>query len=91
MFKKIKHTVQKVDDTLDQVKTDLSDTSEKMQKVIDESSGSVRVIAKVVTISLAVSILANIISIFGVFAKTSKRRVPSITIQNLYLGAPPKK
>ena len=87
MFKWLKKTSKKVDDTLDQAKNDLSETSEKVQKVLDESSNSVKTTVKILTISLGVSIIANIINIAVSISKYRSRKTSGIVIQNLYLGA----
>lgn len=84
MFNWLKKTAKKADDTMDQVKNDCADTSEKLQKVLDESSESVKIIVKVMTIALVVSITANVINIVGIIK--NHRKVPTISIQNLYLG-----
>lgn len=86
MFNWLKKTTKKVDDTLDQTKKELSDTSEKMQKVLDESSDSVKTAVKVLTIALGVSIITNVITIITTLSKHKARKLPMITIQNLYLG-----
>lgn len=86
MFNWLKKTAKKTDDTLDQVKTDLSDTSEKMQKVLDESSESVKTVVKVLTVALGVSIVTNIITMACTLSKHKYRKMPAITIQNLYIG-----
>lgn len=86
MFGWLKKTVKKADDALDQTKKELSDTSEKMQKVLDESSDSVKTAVKVLTIALGVSIITNVITIITTLSKHKARKLPMITIQNLYLG-----
>lgn len=86
MFGWLKKTVKKADDALDQTKKELSDTSEKVQKVLDESSNSVKTAVKVLTIALGVSIITNVITIIATLSKHKSRKLPTITIQNLYLG-----
>lgn len=86
MFGWLKKTVKKADDALDQTKKELSDTSEKVQKVLDESSNSVKTAVKVLTIALGVSIITNVITIITTLSKHKSRKLPTITIQNLYLG-----
>ena len=86
MFNWLKKTTKKVDDTLDQTKKDLGETSEKLQAVLDESSDSVKTVVKVLTIALGVSILTNCITMFATLSKHKARKMPMITIQNLYLG-----
>ena len=75
MFGWLKKTVKKADDTLDQTK-----------KVLDESSYSVKTAVKVLTIALGVSIITNVITIITTLSKHKARKLPMITIQNLYLG-----
>ena len=86
MFKWLKNTSKKVDDTLDQTKQDLNETAEKIQNVLDESGDSVKVIAKVIVIALGVSILTNCVTMFATLSKHRSRKIPTIAIQNLYLG-----
>lgn len=86
MFNWLKKTTKKVDDTLDQTKKDLGETSEKLQAVLDESSDSVKIIAKVIVIALGVSIITNCVTMFATLSKHRARKIPTITIQNLYLG-----
>lgn len=86
MFNWLKKTAKKTEDTIEQAGKDLSDTSEKMQAVLNESSDSVKVIVKILTIALGVSILTNCITIFATLSKHKARKMPTITIQNLYLG-----
>lgn len=88
MFNWLKKTAKKTEDTIEQAGKDLSDTSEKMQAVLNESSDSVKVIVKILTIALGVSILTNCITIFATLSKHKARKMPTITIQNLYLGGP---
>ena len=86
MFKWLKKTTKKVDDTLDQTKKDLGETSEKLQAVLDESSDSVKNVVKILTFALGVSIITNCITIFATLSKHKARKMPVITIQNLYIG-----
>lgn len=86
MFKWLKKTTKKVDDTLDQTKKDLGETSEKIQTVLNESSDSVKNVVKILTIALGVSIITNCITIFATLSKHKARKMPVITIQNLYIG-----
>ena len=86
MFNWKKKTTKKVDDTLDQTKKDLGETSEKLQAVLDESSDSVKVIAKIIVVALGVSIITNCVTMFATLSKHKSRKIPTITIQNLYLG-----
>ena len=86
MFGWLKKTIKKADDTLDQTKKDLGETSEKLQAVLDESSDSVKIIAKVIVIALGVSIITNCVTMFTTLSKHKVRKIPTITIQNLYLG-----
>ncbi len=86
MFKWLKRTTKKVDDTLDQTKKDLSETSEKVQKVLDESSNSVKIVVEILVIALSVNIVTNCITMFSTISKHKSRKIPTITIQNLYLG-----
>ncbi len=85
MFKWLKKTTKKVDDTLDQTKKDLSETSEKIQNVLDESNNSVKNIVKIIVIALGVSIVTNCVTMFATLSKHKARKSPTITIQNLYL------
>ncbi len=86
MLNWLKKTTKKVDDTLDQTKKDLGETSEKIQSVLDESSDSVKTVVKVIVIALGVSILTNCITIFATLSKHKTTKLPTITIENLYLG-----
>ena len=86
MFNWLKKTTKKVDDTLDQTKKDLGETSEKLQAVLDESSDSVKIIAKVIVVALGVSIITNCVTMFATLSKHRARKISTITIQNLYLG-----
>ena len=86
MFKWLKKTTKKVDDTLDQTKKDLSETSEKIQNVLDESNNSVKNIVKIIVIALGVSIVTNCVTMFATLSKHKARKSSTITIQNLYLG-----
>ena len=86
MFNWLKKTAKKTEDTLDQAGKDLSETSEKMQKVLDESSDSVKNIVKILGVALMISILANGVNIFMAFSKHKARKTPTISIENLYLG-----
>ena len=79
MFNWLKKTTKKVDDTLDQTKKDLGETSEKLQAVLDESSDSVKTVVKV-------NIITNCVTMFATLSKHKARKMPTITIQNLYLG-----
>lgn len=86
MFQWLKKTSNKVNDTLDKTSKDLSETSEKVQKVLDESSDSVKIVVDILVVSLSVSIITNCITMFSTLSKHKYRKMPSITIQNLYLG-----
>lgn len=86
MFNWLKKTTKKVDDTLDQTKKDLGETSEKIQSVLDESSDSVKTVVKVIVIALSVNIITNCVTMFATLSKHKVRKMPTITIQNLYLG-----
>lgn len=86
LFGKIKETAEKADETMDQVKKDLSDTSTKAQAVLDNSSKSVQTVVKVVTIALIVSIITNIITLGSNIVGHKKNKQPNVTIENLYLG-----
>ena len=86
MFNWLKKTTKKVDDTLDQTKKDLGETSEKIQSVLDESSDSVKTVVKVIVIALSVNIITNCVTMFATLSKHRARKMPTITIQNLYLG-----
>lgn len=86
MFNWLKKTTKKVDDTLDQTKKDLGETSEKLQAVLDESSESVKTVVKILTIALGVSIFTNIVTMACTLAKHRYCKMPTITIENLYLG-----
>lgn len=89
MFGWLKKTASKADEALDQAKEDMSNTAEKVQKVLDESSKSVNIIIDVVLATLAVSIVGNVMNIGFSIAKHKRENVPSkIIIQNLYLCAP---
>ena len=86
MFERFKKTAEKADETMDQVKKDLSETSEKMQEVLDSSGKSVQNVVKIISVALVVSIITNIITIGINIAGHKKTKAPSIIIQNLYLG-----
>ena len=86
MFGWLKKFGKKANDTLDQTKQDLNETAGKIQEVLDESNDSVKVIAKVVVVALTVSILTNCVTMFVTLSKHKYRKIPTITIQNLYLG-----
>lgn len=86
MFNWLKKTTKKVDDTLDQTKKDLGETSEKLQAVLDESGESVKTVVKILTVALGVSIFTNIVTMACTLAKHRYHKVPTITIENLYLG-----
>lgn len=88
MFKWLKNTSKKVDDTLDQTKKDLGETSVKIQNILDESSDSVKTVVKVLVIALGISMVTNCITMFTTLSKhkCGKSKIPTITIQNLYLG-----
>lgn len=88
MFNWLKKTAKKTEDTIEQAGKDLSDTSEKMQQVLDESSDSVKNIVKILGIALFVSILANGVNIFMALSKHKAGKIPTISIENLYLGGP---
>ena len=86
MFNWLKKTTKKVDDALDQTKKDLGEASEKIQSVLDESSDSVKTVVKVIVIALSVNIITNCVTMFATLSKHKARKMPTITIQNLYLG-----
>lgn len=86
MFNWLKKTTKKVDDTLDQTKKDLSETSEKVQQVLDESSNSVKIVVDIMIVALTVGIVTNFITMFSTISKHRARKMPIVTIQNLYLG-----
>lgn len=86
MLKWLKNFGKKANDTLDQTKQDLGETAGKIQEVLDESNDSVKVIAKVVVVALTISILTNCVTMFATLSKHKYRKIPTITIQNLYLG-----
>lgn len=86
MFNWLKKTTKKVNDTLDQTKQDLNETAGKIQEVLDESNDSVKIIAKVIVVALGVSIITNCVTMFATLSKHRSRKIPTITIQNLYLG-----
>ncbi len=85
LFGKIKETAEKADETMEQAGKDLSDTSNKVQKVLDESGKSVQLIVKSVSIALLVSVAANIVNIILAIANRRNNNA-HIRIQNLYLG-----
>lgn len=86
MFKWLKNTSKKVDDTLDKAKTELTETSDKIQKVLDEGGDSVKVAVKGLIVVFGVSILTNTLNIILALSKHKTTKTPTITIQNLYLG-----
>ncbi len=86
MFNWLKKTASKADEALDQAKEDLSNTAEKVQKVLDDSSRSVNVIIDVVLVTLAVSIIGNIVNIgFSIAKHKHSDTSTKIIIQNLHL------
>lgn len=85
LFGKIKETAEKADETMEQAGKDLSDTSNKVQKVLDESGKSVQLIVKSVSIALLVSVAANVVNIILAIANR-KNNNAHIRIENLYLG-----
>lgn len=85
LFGKIKETAEKADETMEQAGKDLSDTSNKVQKVLDESGKSVQLIVKSVSIALLVSVAANIVNIIVAIANR-KNNNAHIRIENLYIG-----
>lgn len=85
LFGKIKETAEKADETMEQAGKDLSDTSNKVQKVLDESGKSVQLIVKSVSIALLVSVAANIVNIILAIANR-KNNNAHIRIENLYIG-----
>lgn len=85
LFGKIKETAEKADETMEQAGKDLSDTSNKVQKVLDESGKSVQIIVKSVSIALLVSVAANVVNIILAIANR-KNNNAHIRIENLYLG-----
>lgn len=85
MFNWLKKTATKAENTLDQAQKDLSETSSKIQTVLDESGKSVQVIVDVLSIALIVSIVTNIITI-GLNISSHKKAKTSVIIQNLYIG-----
>lgn len=85
LFGKIKETAEKADETMEQAGKDLSDTSTKVQKVLDESGKSVQIIVKSVSIALLVSVAANVVNIILAIANR-KNNNAQIRIEKLYLG-----
>lgn len=85
LFGKIKETAEKADETMEQAGKDLSDTSNKVQKVLDESGKSVQLIVKSVSIALLVSVAANVVNIILAIANR-KNNNAHIRIENLYIG-----
>lgn len=76
----------KAEETLDSTKNELNKTSNKIQKVLDESSASVKTVVNILVIGLAVSILANVITIATTV--TSKgHRGSKIVIEKLFINA----
>ena len=89
MFNWLKKTASKADEALDQAKEDMSNTAEKVQEVLDESSKSVNVIIDVVLVTLIVSTIGNILNIgFSVSKHKQASTQPKIVIQNLNLVLP---
>lgn len=85
LFGKIKETAEKADETMEQAGKDLSDTSNKVQKVLDESGKSVQLIVKSVSIALLVSVAANVVNIILAIANRRSNNA-QIRIEKLYLG-----
>ena len=89
MFNWLKKTANKAEDAIDQAKKDMSNTAEKVQQVLDDSSKSVNTIINIVLITLGISVLGNIVNTAVSVCKYKRASTPSsvtIKIENLYLG-----
>ena len=45
-----------------------------------------KTVVKVIVIALSVNIITNCVTMFATLSKHKARKMPTITIQNLYLG-----
>lgn len=89
VFGWLKKASGKAEDVMDQTKKDISETADKIQETLNQSSKGVQTIVEVITIALGISILTNIITI-GLNISNHKFSKHSIVIQNLYLETPKK-
>lgn len=82
---KMKEMANKANETLDQTKKEVGDTSKKIQKVLDESGDSVNILVKAMLGAIFVSILGNLVNI-GLSVMNKKRNTtPSIVVDKLYI------
>ena len=82
---KVKEMANKANETLDQAKKEVGDTSKKIQKALDESGNSVNILVKAMLGAIFVSILGNLVNI-GLSVMSKKRNTtPSIVVDKLYI------
>lgn len=81
---------QKAAALLDSAKKDVNETATNIQKTLDESGKSVKMVITGTLIALGVSILCNFITIgMTVHVTKSNKGSQPIVIENLYLGGKP--